>query len=252
MLRSTGASCRERYGMSSADHDSGDARVHDGRAERILEGSNEDGFIDELVLAATQLADFLGQGWPPGGRLRGDIQCLERRAAVLAHAKHAGEQFGDVVLALLRGLQRIGVVLAGQNDFRDAAHRLGRSLGVVSLDPLHQQPHDRGTGHGMEFFDDGHIRQRRLHLRPVSTTGLPARRDILDVAPAIGPRGAKNKERINAFASTICHDPSLDFVPFRNFANGTTKRVLALAALSSCVHSVTLGRARPAVGCNLL
>ena len=174
-------------------HDSGDARVHDGRAERILEGSDEDGFIDELVLAATQLADFLGQGWPPGGRLRGDIQRLERRAAVLAHAKHAGEQFGDVVLALLRGLQRIGVVLAGQNDFRDAAHRLGRSLGVVSLDPLHQQPHDRGTGHGMEFFDDGHIRQRRLHLRPVSTTGLPARRDILDVAPAIGPRGAEEQ-----------------------------------------------------------
>ena len=47
-------------------HDSGDARVHDGRAERILEGSDEDGLIDELVLAATQLADFLASGLASG------------------------------------------------------------------------------------------------------------------------------------------------------------------------------------------
>ena len=130
---------------------------------------------------------------------------------MLAHSEHAGEQFGDVVLAVLRALERVGVVLAGENDFRDAADRSGGSLGVIGLDPLIQQPHDRGTGHGVELFDDRDIRQRRLHLRLVGGSGLPARSNILDISPTIGPRGMKNKECVNSFAGSVRHDPSLGF-----------------------------------------
>ena len=146
MLRSTGASWRERYGMSSAVTTAAMRGLTMTAQNASSKEPTKTGFIHELVLAATQPRISSAQGRPAARRLRGDEQGLEGRPAVLAHAKHAGEQSAMSSSPSLRALQRVRLVLAGEDAFRDAAHRAGGSLGVISLDPLVQQPHDLGTG----------------------------------------------------------------------------------------------------------
>ena len=137
MLRSTGASWRERYGMSSAVTTAAMRGLTMAAQNASSKEPTKTGFVDELVLAAAQLAHLLAQGRPARRRLRGDEQRLEGRPAVLTHSKHAGEQFGDVVLAVLRGLQRVGVVLAGED-------RLPRCAGPQRPFPWRHPPRSAG------------------------------------------------------------------------------------------------------------
>ena len=182
-------------------HDRGERRVDGRGAKGVLERSDEDRLVDELVLRAAEPAHLVGERRPACGRLGRNEQDLAVGPAAFRPLQARRHDVGHLVDTHLgvgipfRGALPIG---AGHEPVRNPPRQTRRAAGVVRRDPLAQQGEEFRPGIGVIALDSLHRGNGGIEVGALRCPGLPLLGQARDLAPVVEPRRMHEQELIDA------------------------------------------------------
>ena len=176
------------------------ARVqHDG-ADGVLEGTDEDRLVDELVFLAAEPAHLVGERLPPRGFLGGDEEHFEVRAMRLARRHHARDDAGrHGVLFRLPLFHEVGPT-PDDEHFGDMAGEPRRLLRIAGFNQGAQSLDCWSTGNGVELFHHRQFVDEAEQLRRLRPAGHPIAGKVGNHLPPVIAHGVKGKELVDAGA----------------------------------------------------
>ena len=181
-----------------AHHHGREARVDHGRADRVLDRTDEHRLIDELVFAPAQAPDLAPQRLPARLLLARDVQHFEIGPPPFAGRDDAGHDVGEDGVFL--GLPLVGEIraTAQHEDFGDMAREAGRFVGISGFDQSAQALDRRASGDGVKLLQDGEFVDGPDQSVRALAPCAPFPRLVGHGLPAVVARGVKDKELVDA------------------------------------------------------